>query len=347
MGRKKIQISKINDERNRQVTFTKRKFGLMKKAYELSVLCDCEIALIIFNTSNKLFQYASTDMDKILLKYTEYNEPHESRTNNEILQILNKKESKNLDLNDSDNEMDDESVNDIDNPPPQVSTALASASSMSHSAQTFENHLIDQRKRSHHLQSHSIGTHYHPSLSMLNPLGQSTMSSANFLSVQRTRGIDGSSSPSPQSTYSPPSSPNESRTSPKISSKTSTKLSNSYPNDNFSLGTSSTDNQNFLPWPSSLQMNPLPLGMINYDMQQVLSTAPPLPPPPSNSPAFFSSASSGHPHLNSYRSKNERYSPSIAFNPPSPTTRSPDFLNPEPTLKHARFDSTLWPNSSS
>ncbi|NXU05781.1 MEF2A factor, partial [Buphagus erythrorhynchus] len=46
------------------VTFTKRKFGLMKKAYELSVLCDCEIALIIFNSSNKLFQYASTDMDK-------------------------------------------------------------------------------------------------------------------------------------------------------------------------------------------------------------------------------------------------------------------------------------------
>ena len=87
MGRKKIQISKINDERNRQVTFTKRKFGLMKKAYELSVLCDCEIALIIFNSSNKLFQYASTDMDKILLKYTEYNEPHESRTNGDIVQV--------------------------------------------------------------------------------------------------------------------------------------------------------------------------------------------------------------------------------------------------------------------
>lgn len=87
MGRKKIQISKITDERNRQVTFTKRKFGLMKKAYELSVLCDCEIALIIFNSSNKLFQYASTDMDKILLKYTEYNEPHESRTNNDIVQV--------------------------------------------------------------------------------------------------------------------------------------------------------------------------------------------------------------------------------------------------------------------
>ncbi|NXE56839.1 MEF2D factor, partial [Casuarius casuarius] len=88
---KKIQIQRITDERNRQVTFTKRKFGLMKKAYELSVLCDCEIALIIFNHSNKLFQYASTDMDKVLLKYTEYNEPHESRTNADIIETLRKK----------------------------------------------------------------------------------------------------------------------------------------------------------------------------------------------------------------------------------------------------------------
>ncbi|KAL4658912.1 myocyte-specific enhancer factor 2B [Arapaima gigas] len=91
MGRKKIQISRILDQRNRQVTFTKRKFGLMKKAYELSVLCDCEIALIIFNSTNRLFQYASTDMDKVLLKYTEYSEPHESRTNADILETLRRK----------------------------------------------------------------------------------------------------------------------------------------------------------------------------------------------------------------------------------------------------------------
>jgi len=63
----------------------------MKKAYELSVLCDCEIALIIFNGTNKLFQYASTDMDKVLLRYTEYNEPHESRTNKDIIEVSDKK----------------------------------------------------------------------------------------------------------------------------------------------------------------------------------------------------------------------------------------------------------------
>ncbi|XP_048198610.1 myocyte-specific enhancer factor 2B [Perognathus longimembris pacificus] len=91
MGRKKIQISRILDQRNRQVTFTKRKFGLMKKAYELSVLCDCEIALIIFNSAHRLFQYASSDMDRVLLRYTEYSEPHESRTNADILQTLKRR----------------------------------------------------------------------------------------------------------------------------------------------------------------------------------------------------------------------------------------------------------------
>ncbi|KAG4090311.1 hypothetical protein H8356DRAFT_1713744 [Neocallimastix lanati (nom. inval.)] len=90
MGRKKIAIKKITDERNRQVTFSKRKFGLMKKAYELSVLCGCEVGLIMFTANNKLFQYASSDIDRILLRYTEYNEPHESRTNDDIMKLLNK-----------------------------------------------------------------------------------------------------------------------------------------------------------------------------------------------------------------------------------------------------------------
>ncbi|KAH8877412.1 Myocyte-specific enhancer factor 2C [Schistosoma japonicum] len=102
MGRKKILIKKIADERNRQVTFTKRKLGLMKKAYELSILCDCEIALIVFTSSQKLFQYASSDMDKILLRYTEFNEPHESKTNRDIAELINRKEGKFSYLSDGD-----------------------------------------------------------------------------------------------------------------------------------------------------------------------------------------------------------------------------------------------------
>lgn len=59
----------------------------MKKAYELSVLCGCEIGLIMFSHTNKLFQYASTDMDRILLRYTEYAEPHESKNNEDIAKV--------------------------------------------------------------------------------------------------------------------------------------------------------------------------------------------------------------------------------------------------------------------
>ncbi|KAJ2830427.1 Myocyte-specific enhancer factor 2C [Coemansia erecta] len=81
MGRKKIKIQTIKDERNRQVTFLKRKAGLLKKAYELSVLCDSEIAVIIFSSQNKLVQYASTNMDKVLMRYTDFGEPSESLTN--------------------------------------------------------------------------------------------------------------------------------------------------------------------------------------------------------------------------------------------------------------------------
>lgn len=69
------------------MTFSKRKLGLMKKAYELSVLCDCEIGLIIFSSTNKLFQYASSDMDNILLKYTDHPEPHENKTNSDLAKV--------------------------------------------------------------------------------------------------------------------------------------------------------------------------------------------------------------------------------------------------------------------
>ncbi|KAJ1965804.1 hypothetical protein IWQ62_002575, partial [Dispira parvispora] len=86
MGRKKIKIQTIADERGRQVTFLKRKQGLMKKAYELSVLCDCQIALIIFTSNGKLVQFSSSpDIDPILLRYTQTEAPQESKTNLDFL----------------------------------------------------------------------------------------------------------------------------------------------------------------------------------------------------------------------------------------------------------------------
>jgi hypothetical protein len=58
MGRVKLQIKRIENNVNRQVTFSKRRNGLIKKAYELSVLCDIDIALILFSPSDKLNHFS-------------------------------------------------------------------------------------------------------------------------------------------------------------------------------------------------------------------------------------------------------------------------------------------------
>ncbi|KAI9279751.1 hypothetical protein BY458DRAFT_501542 [Sporodiniella umbellata] len=85
MGRKKIQIQRIKDDRNRQVTFLKRKHGLMKKAYELSVLCNCEVALMIIPSNSKTIQYASSDMDSLLTRFKECDGPREIKTNDDFI----------------------------------------------------------------------------------------------------------------------------------------------------------------------------------------------------------------------------------------------------------------------
>ncbi|CAI0464898.1 unnamed protein product [Linum tenue] len=54
MGRVKLAIKRIENTTNRQVTFSKRRNGLIKKAYELSVLCDVDVALILFSPSGRL-----------------------------------------------------------------------------------------------------------------------------------------------------------------------------------------------------------------------------------------------------------------------------------------------------
>lgn len=59
MSRGKIEIKRIENTTNRQVTFCKRRNGLLKKAYELSVLCDAEVALIVFSSRGRLYEYAN------------------------------------------------------------------------------------------------------------------------------------------------------------------------------------------------------------------------------------------------------------------------------------------------
>ncbi|MCO5575623.1 hypothetical protein L7F22_029425 [Adiantum nelumboides] len=67
----KIANRCIENPTKQQVTFSKRCNGLLKEAYELSVLCDAEVAVIVYSTSGKLSEYASSSTAKIIKRYKE------------------------------------------------------------------------------------------------------------------------------------------------------------------------------------------------------------------------------------------------------------------------------------
>ncbi|XP_021775635.1 MADS-box protein AGL24-like [Chenopodium quinoa] len=69
MVRQRIQIKKIDNVTARQVTFSKRRRGLIKKAEELSTLCDAEIGLIVFSSTGKLFEYSNSRMTQVLQRH--------------------------------------------------------------------------------------------------------------------------------------------------------------------------------------------------------------------------------------------------------------------------------------
>ncbi|KDR81334.1 hypothetical protein GALMADRAFT_91917 [Galerina marginata CBS 339.88] len=83
MGRRKIEIQPITHERNRSVTFLKRKNGLFKKAYELGVLCSVEVAVIIFEERPghhlKLYQYGSADIHDIVQRHIRHDGEKDTR----------------------------------------------------------------------------------------------------------------------------------------------------------------------------------------------------------------------------------------------------------------------------
>ncbi|KAF7810228.1 agamous-like MADS-box protein AGL19 [Senna tora] len=69
MVRGKTQMKRIENDTSRQVTFSKRRNGLLKKAFELSVLCDAEVALIIFSPRGKLYEFSSSSINKTVERY--------------------------------------------------------------------------------------------------------------------------------------------------------------------------------------------------------------------------------------------------------------------------------------
>ncbi|CAJ2657628.1 unnamed protein product [Trifolium pratense] len=69
MVRGKTQMKRIENATSRQVTFSKRRNGLLKKAFELSVLCDAEVALIVFSPRGRLYEFASSSVSEIIGRY--------------------------------------------------------------------------------------------------------------------------------------------------------------------------------------------------------------------------------------------------------------------------------------
>uniref|UniRef100_A0ACD5XHG0 Uncharacterized protein n=1 Tax=Avena sativa TaxID=4498 RepID=A0ACD5XHG0_AVESA len=70
--RERISIRKIENLAARQVTFSKRRRGLFKKAEELSILCDAEVGLAVFSATGKLFNFASSSMNQIIDRYNSH-----------------------------------------------------------------------------------------------------------------------------------------------------------------------------------------------------------------------------------------------------------------------------------
>ncbi|KAI3513546.1 hypothetical protein L1887_20882 [Cichorium endivia] len=71
MGRGKIEIKRIENTSNRQVTYSKRKNGIIKKAKEITVLCDAKVSLVINGSSGKMYEYCSpkTNLIDMLDRY--------------------------------------------------------------------------------------------------------------------------------------------------------------------------------------------------------------------------------------------------------------------------------------
>lgn len=70
-------IRRIDNSTSRQVTFSKRRNGLLKKAKELAILCDAEVGVTIFSSTGKLYDFASTSMRSIIERYNKAKEEHQ------------------------------------------------------------------------------------------------------------------------------------------------------------------------------------------------------------------------------------------------------------------------------
>uniref|UniRef100_A0A0D9YJC4 MADS-box domain-containing protein n=1 Tax=Oryza glumipatula TaxID=40148 RepID=A0A0D9YJC4_9ORYZ len=70
--RGRVQLRRIEDKASRQVRFSKRRAGLFKKAFELALLCDAEVALLVFSPAGKLYEYSSSSIEGTYDRYQQF-----------------------------------------------------------------------------------------------------------------------------------------------------------------------------------------------------------------------------------------------------------------------------------
>ncbi|KNA15436.1 hypothetical protein SOVF_098330 isoform A [Spinacia oleracea] len=88
MGRRKIEMKRIEDKSSRQVTFSKRRSGLIKKARELSILCDVDVAVLVFSHRGRLYEFvsgasSSSSLSQILRRYQDSTDGKASNVDDE------------------------------------------------------------------------------------------------------------------------------------------------------------------------------------------------------------------------------------------------------------------------
>lgn len=98
MGRKKIQIRFIEQDGARNQTLGKRKIGLLKKAMELSILCDCEISVTIRprrEDRKQLMVYSSDPFAEVQENVRKYRGPYTLFNNDDIQDTIPGKNTSN------------------------------------------------------------------------------------------------------------------------------------------------------------------------------------------------------------------------------------------------------------
>ena len=91
-GRQKIEMKKMSNESNLQVTFSRRRSGLFKKASELCTLCDAQIALVVFSPSEKVFSFGHPNIDTVIDRYL-YRVPPK---NNDLMEFIEARRKANV-----------------------------------------------------------------------------------------------------------------------------------------------------------------------------------------------------------------------------------------------------------